>query len=152
MTRHILLPDKVAANMERIRIFNQMLDKGYGAAWLNNTAVAEIVQNSLLFFDGQRYSLHAWVIMPNHVHALFTPMEEWTVAKILHSWKSFSAREANKILGRVGVFWQREYFDRAIRDEQGFNTAVAYIENNPVKAGLCQVAEEWQFSSAYRGA
>ncbi len=117
--------------------------------WLKNTAVAEIVQNSLLFFDGQRYSLHAWVIMPNHVHALFTPMEEWTVAKILHSWKSFSAREANKILGRVGEFWQREYFDRAIRDEQGFNTAVEYIENNPVKAGLCQLAGKWQFSSAF---
>ncbi|MBV5338180.1 MAG: transposase [Deltaproteobacteria bacterium] len=148
MTGHILLPDKVAANRERIRIFNQLLDKGDGAVWLKNSAVAEIVQNSLLFFDGQRYSLHAWVIMPNHVHVLFTPMDDWTLTKIIHSWKSFSAREANKILGRVGEFWQREYFDRAIRNEQGFNSAVAYIENNPVKAGLCQVAEEWLFGSA----
>jgi REP element-mobilizing transposase RayT len=152
MTRHILLPDKVAANRERIRIFNQMLDKGDGAVWLKNSAVAEIVQNSLLFFDDQRYHIHAWVIMPNHVHVLFTPLEEWSVAKILHSWKSFSAREANKILGRVGEFWQREYFDRAIRDEKGFNAAIEYIENNPMKADLCQTAEEWQFSSAFRRA
>jgi len=151
MTQSILLPDKNAANKEQIRIYNQLLDKGDGAAWLKNSEVAEIVQNSLLFFDGQRYQLHAWVIMPNHVHVLFTPLEGWGVTKILHSWKTFSAREANKILGRVGEFWQREYFDRAIRDEDGFSAAVAYIENNPVKAGLCRIAGEWRFSSAFTG-
>jgi putative DNA methylase len=152
MTESILLPGKAAANKEQIRIVNQLLDQGHGAAWIKNPVVAAIVQNSLLFFNGQRYDLHAWVIMPNHVHVLFTPAESWTLAKILHSWKSFSAREANKVLGRVGKFWQSEYFDRAIRDEKGFSTAVEYIENNPVKAGLCQIADEWRFSSAFRKA
>lgn len=150
LTESILSPDKAAANRERMRNFNQLLDQGHGAAWLKNPVVAEVVQKSLLFFDGQRYSLHSWVIMPNHVHVLFTPAESWTLTKILHSWKSFSAREANKILGKVGEFWQQEYFDRAIRDEKGFNAAVEYIENNPVKAGLCQAAGEWCFSSAFR--
>ena len=152
MTESILSPDKAAVNKERMRNLNQLLDQGHGAAWLKNPAVAEVVQKSLLFFDGQRYSLHAWVIMPSHVHVFFTPAEGWTLTKILHSWKSFSAREANKVLGRVGEFWQKEYFDRAIRDEKGFNAAIEYIENNPVKAGLCQAAGEWRFSSAFRGA
>jgi REP element-mobilizing transposase RayT len=127
-----------------------MLDEGLGAAWLRNPAVAEIVLNALLFFNNQRYTLHAWVIMPNHIHVLFTPTAGWTLTKILHSWKSFSAREANKVLDRTGEFWQPEYFDRAIRDERGFIAAVEYIEFNPVKAGLCANPQEWRFSSAFR--
>jgi putative DNA methylase len=134
---------------ERSRRINALLDEGHGPAWLKNPAVAEIVRNSLMFFDDQRYTIHAWVIMPNHVHALFTPVEGWTLAKILHSWKSFSAREANKVLNRTGEFWQPEYFDRVIRNESGFIAAVEYIEHNPVKAGLCKGPEEWKFSSAY---
>lgn len=142
--------DESRAKIERIRHVNALLDEGHGAAWLKNPAVAEIVQNTLMFFDDQRYTIHAWVIMPNHVHALLTPAEGWTLAKILHSWKSFSARKANKVLDRTGEFWQPEYFDRAIRDEKGFIAAVQYIEHNPVKAGLCQSPHDWRFSSAFR--
>ena len=141
--------DEAKADAERTRQINLMLDEGYGAAWLKNPAVAEIVRNALLFFNDQRYTLHAWVIMPNHVHALFTPAEGWALTKILHSWKSFSAREANKVLDRTGEFWQSEYFDRAIRDERGFIAAVEYIEYNPVKAGLCENPRQWRFSSAF---
>ena len=141
--------DEAKADSERTRQLNQMLDEGHGAAWLSNSDVAEIVQNALLFFNDQRYTLHAWVIMPNHVHVLLTPAEGWTLIKILHSWKSFSAREANKVLKRTGEFWQPEYFDRAIRDENGFTAAVEYIEYNPVKAGLCENPHEWRFSSAF---
>jgi putative DNA methylase len=137
------------ADSECVRKINLMLDEGHGASWLKNPAVAEIAQNALLFFNNQRYTLHAWVIMPNHVHVLFTPAEGWTLSKILHSWKSFSAREANKVLDRTGEFWQPEYFDRAIRDEQGFIAAVEYIEYNPVKAGLCENPNTWRFSSAF---
>ncbi|OGR29420.1 MAG: hypothetical protein A2X83_06260 [Desulfuromonadales bacterium GWD2_54_10] len=141
--------DEAKTDSERTRQINLMLDEGHGAAWLKNPAVAEIVQNALLFFNDHRYTIHAWVIMPNHVHALFTPAEGWTLTKILHSWKSFSAREANKVLDRTGEFWQSEYFDRAIRDERGFIAAVEYIEYNPVKAGLCENPREWRYSSAF---
>jgi len=137
------------ADAEYTRQINLMLDECHGTAWLKNPAVAEIVQNALLFFNNQRYTLHAWVIMPNHVHVLFTPAEGWTLTIILHSWKSFSAREANKVLDRTGEFWQPEYFDRAIRDERGFIAAVEYIEYNPVKAGLCENPYNWRFSSAF---
>ena len=98
-----LLPVETVKDTYRHKI-NLLLDQGHGSLWLNNPLVAELVQNALLFFDKERYDLHAWVIMPSHVHALFTPLDDWTLTKIMHSWKSFSAREANKVLNRTGEF------------------------------------------------
>jgi REP element-mobilizing transposase RayT len=73
-----------------------------------------------LHFDGQRYRLLAWVVMPNHVHVLIETMTGHTLAAVLHSWKSYTAKEANRLLGRTGDFWQPEYFDRFIRDDRHF--------------------------------
>jgi len=111
--------------------------------------VAEMVQNSLLFFDRVRYRLSAWLVMPNYVHMLLTPCENQDVSAILHSLKSYTANEANKLSGRTGQFWQPESFDRWIRDADHFARVIAYIENNPVKAGLCKRPEDWPFSSAW---
>ena len=86
--------------------------------------------------------------MPNHVHTLFTPAAEFEMSGILHSWKSFAAHECNKFLRRSGRFWAREPFDRYIRNERHFHNALAYIEDNPVKAGLCEKPEDWPWSSA----
>jgi REP element-mobilizing transposase RayT len=87
--------------------------------------------------------------MPPHVHVLFTPLEEWTLSKLIQSWKSYSANTANRLLKRSGKFWAEEYFDRAIRDEQHYAALVQYIEANPVKAGLCAKSVEWKYGSAY---
>lgn len=89
---------------QRRRLAESYLDRGEGPAWLNDALLAELVQNALLFFDGQRYALHAWVIMPNHVHALFTPHATDSLMKILASWKSFTALRANAYLKRDGPF------------------------------------------------
>jgi putative DNA methylase len=124
------------------------LDLGKGPTYLREPAVAAVVQDSLLFFDGERYRMYAWCIMPNHVHALFTPAPDISLGKIMHSWKSFSAKQANSILGRSGTFWQEEYFDRFIRNARHFERAEGYIEWNPAKAGLCQAPEDWAFGSA----
>jgi REP element-mobilizing transposase RayT len=126
------------------------LDGGRGECHLRHPAVAAVVETALLFFDGQRYHLHAWVVMPNHVHALFTPSAGWSMSHIVGGWKSFTAKEANKLLRRAGQFWQEDYFDRFIRSEEHFADAVGYIENNPVKAGLCAAPEEWPFGSSRR--
>lgn len=144
------LPDGTATLERRIRI-EHALDRGHGEAWLSDARVAATVENALLHFDGERYRLHAWLIMPNHVHVVATPLGERTLAKIVHSWKSFTATAANALLGRRGVFWAREYFDRAIRDEAHFANAVSYAVMNPVKAGLCARPEEWRHSSAWSG-
>jgi REP element-mobilizing transposase RayT len=113
--------------------------------------VAEIVEGALLYFDGQRHRLHAWVVMPNHVHVLVTPTEGNTLSAILHSWKSFTAYKANIALGRTGAFWQEDYFDRFIRTQEHYWAAVTCIENNPVKAGLCETQERWTYSSTRLG-
>lgn len=106
------------------------------------------MQDALLFHKGAKYKLHAWVVMPNHVHVLLTPLEDVHFPTIMHSIKSYTANEANKIAGRSGQFWQLESFDRYIRNLKHFVGVIRYIENNPVKAGLCRSPEEWPFSSA----
>ena len=107
-----------------------------------------MVQAALLHFDGERYWLSAWVVMPNHVHLLVTPCISWSLSRIMKDMKSFTSREANKLLGRRGQFWMEDYFDRYVRDAKHFANAIAYIENNPVKAGLVKTPSEWRFSSA----
>ena len=122
-------------------------DKGYGECFLKDCRVAEIVQNALLYYDGVRYRLIRWCVMPNHVHVLIEMNGEWSLSSILKGWKSFTAHEANKLLGRKGKFWMQEYFDRYIRNERHFQNVVQYIDNNPVKAGLVSSPEEWPWST-----
>ncbi len=143
------LPENEAAAERRLRI-EAHLDLGLGHAWLRDTRVAESIENALFHFDGARYLLHAWVVMPNHVHTLLTPLGVDTLSRIVHSWKSFTANVANRILAQSGKFWQEEYFDRYIRNERHYFRTVDYIELNPVTAGLCERKEDWKFGSARR--
>jgi REP element-mobilizing transposase RayT len=140
--------DAQKMTLERRRRIEEFLDKGAGDCWLSDVSVAQMTEKALRYFDGQRYTLHAWVIMPNHVHVLLAPAKGESLPGIVHSWKSFTAHRANAILGRQGPFWQREYFDRKIRNERHFNDAIVYIHNNPLKAFLCDDQADWQFSSA----
>ena len=110
--------------------------EGIGACWLRNPELSAIVENALRHFDGDRYLLGSYVIMPNHVHVLVRPTMEHKLPDILQSWKSFTAKEANKSLGRSGGFWQDESFDHIVRDEQQLQKFSRYIEENPLKAGL----------------
>ncbi len=128
----------------------QYEDAGHGHCWLRDERIAGLVEDCLLHFDGQRYRLISWCIMPNHVHSLIEVFDNWSLARILHSWKSFTAHKANEILERTGEFWFREYFDRFVRDDRHFANAVRYVEENPVKAGLAGSPEDWRWSSAYR--
>ncbi len=123
------------------------LDSGYGACWLGESAVADLVQEALVHFDGQRYRLLAWCIMPNHVHAVVEPLAGNSLGGIVQSWKSFTAKAANRLLGREGPFWHKDYFDRFIRDEGHLARTVDYVEENPVKAGLVSAAADWPWSS-----
>lgn len=140
--------EKTDADIEfRTRIQN-FLDAGHGNCWLRDDRLAEIVQNSLLHFDAEQYRLHAWCVMPNHVHALFTPAPGYEMSRIVGDWKSVTAHRCSKLLGHSGRFWHKEFFDRYIRNEQHYRNALAYIENNPVKASLCEKPEDWPWSSA----
>ncbi len=133
------------------RRIERYLDQGYGDGLLKIPRVAKMIEDSLLRFDGTRYHLFSWVVMPNHVHALLTRLEKYKLKGILHSLKSFTAHEANKILNRTGQFWMEDYFDRYIRNQEHFAKTFRYIESNPVKAGLCSEAGDWPYSSAWFG-
>ena len=119
-----------------------------GSRLLRDSRAASVVENALSHFQGERYALSAWCVMPNHVHAVLTPYSGYSLSVILHSWKSYSAHQINKILRRNGRLWEEESFDHLIRNERAFERFVAYTENNPVAAGLCDRPELWLYSSA----
>jgi putative transposase len=112
------------------------LDAGHGACLLRRRDCAQVVADTLLHFEGERVVMISMVIMPNHVHALFVQNPEWPLEKLTQSWKRFAARQINKLLDRSGNFWQRDYFDRLVRDEKHFANCVRYIRRNPEKAKL----------------
>jgi REP element-mobilizing transposase RayT len=124
------------------------LDAGQGACHLNHPGIADMVANALYYFDGQRYRLHAWCVMPNHVHVLVEPFAGRPLGKIVHSWKSFTANEANKGLNLTGQFWQHEPYDHIIRSEREYRFHVEYVWENPDKAGLKQWKWRWRQSVA----
>ena len=123
------------------------LDAGRGECLLRQPEIAAVVEENFLHFDGDRYRLLAWVVMPNHVHVLVEILQ-MPMSLVVKHWKSYTAKEINRRLGRAGDFWQEDYFDRYMRDEAHLKKTVRYIENNPVKAGLVKFAHEWPFSSA----
>ena len=136
-------------NNEIRRRIADYLDQGQGSCYLKQPHVAKIVQDTILFFDLDKYLLSGWVVMPNHVHMVTTLLPGKPLAGIVQSLKSFTANEANKVLDRHGTFWMPDYFDRYIRNERHLAAAIAYVENNPVKAGLCRRPEDWPFTSAW---
>ena len=114
-------------------------DAGYGQCFLRDERIAAIMQDTLKHFDGERYQLICWCIMPNHVHVLIEVNEGWSLSRIMHGWRSYTAKEANRILGRTGKIWMEEYYDRYIRDDYHLQKTINYILNNPANAGL----DEW---------
>jgi REP element-mobilizing transposase RayT len=147
--RELSAESAIKADAVLRRRIEYYLDQGYGGCALKDVRVAKMVQESLLHFDAQRYWLSGWVVMPNHVHLLLTPNAHWSLSNIMKSFKSYTSHEANKLLDQHGQFWVEDYFDRYVRDKKHFANAVAYIENNPVKARLCGKPEYWPFSSAW---
>lgn len=182
------LPARVYRQFEEIRreaplmlprFVEMHLDSGFGSCLLRDPANAQIVIDAWKFFDGRRYLLHAWVVMPNHVHVLLEPFAGCELESVLHSWKSWTAKQivtlANSRGSSIGVppksermsgetpelrlaassakkgklrVRQPEYFDRFIRSESHYTSAVNYIHENPVKAGLTQKPSGWPWSSA----
>ena len=144
---------RLAADREYFREFEGALDASHGACWLRRPEIAGVVSGALRFFDGTRYRLRAWVVMPNHVHVVLTPLPGFALSAVLHSWKSFTAKDANRLLPEKSVreLWQRESYDRLCRDAAETERWISYVERNPVKAKLCAKIEDWLWSSAHPG-
>jgi putative transposase len=112
------------------------LDTGFGACYLREPRCARMVAEALHFFDGERYDLASFVIMPNHVHVLWQLRGETKLESVTHSVKSYSAGEINKVLGRRGAFWQQEGFDHLLRGIPHLERCLSYIQQNPEKSHL----------------
>jgi REP element-mobilizing transposase RayT len=141
----------ITAAGRSFRRIDAELDRGAsGPLWLQDPRIAGCVEDAIL--RGEKlghYSLSAYVVMPNHVHVLLHP--SLPLARITNGIKGVSARDANAILGRVGKpFWEDESFDHWVRIEAEFERIRAYIERNPVSAGLVERPEDWPWSSARR--
>ncbi len=166
-----LLPD-AEQKLERVQRLQELIDAGYGSCVFNEPEPAEMMQQTLQHFDGERYELHAWVIMPNHVHVLLQTKGDWELSKVVASWKKFSARRINDwkraveatrescvpkscVPGNAALpschspapVWHSEYWDRYIRNDNHYHQVLEYIHNNPVKAGLCENPKLWPWSS-----
>jgi putative transposase len=138
---------KIEDDRSRRRKLEDYLDQGRGHCWLRMPAIASLVQGAFRFHDAVNYHLRAWVVMPNHVHVLFV-VGARPMGQIIAGWKEYTAREANKLLGRRGKFWAEDYWDTYIRDAAHELRARRYIEDNPVKALLVRAPAEWAWSSA----
>lgn len=112
------------------------LDAGHGSCILRRRECGEIVAAALRYFDGDRAAIISSVVMPNHVHAIFVQNPDWPLEKLLRSWKSFTSRKINSLVGRDGSLWQRDYFDRLVRDQKHFANCIRYVRRNPQKAHL----------------
>ena len=162
------------AQLKRHREIEKLLDRGSGKCWLKHPAIAGLVAGNLVHFHGQRYRLKAWVVMPNHVHALVQPISGFTLGEIVKTWKQYTAMRARRMLdvdlnntgnasasesdnasesesdnaGESTRFWQPESYDHYVRDADDYDRIVHYIHWNPVKARLCAKPEDWPWSSA----
>lgn len=121
------------------------------ARWLAQPEIAAIVTEALQYRDKKEYDLFSYCVMPNHVHAVFAPLLRagqgyLPLHRILQSLKRHTARQANKLLGREGAFWQDESYDYVIRSAEEFERIVGYMIENPVKAGLVPAREDWPWS------
>jgi putative transposase len=132
----------------RRKRLEELLDAGYGSCLLRRPEIATLVIENWLRFDRVRYRLAAWVVMPNHAHVLVEIVDGHPVSRIVHSWKSFTAKAIAGVTGVQGRIWRPDYWDRVIRDAKHFAAAVDYIDYNPVKAGLARDPKNWPWSSA----
>ena len=127
---------------------------------LRDPRLAEEVRKSIYHFAGERYDVYAWVVMASHFHWLFKPTDGWVESlgpsarertpreRIMQSIRRHTARQCNKLLNREGTFWQDESYDHCVRSADELLRIIEYVEMNPVKAGLCDCPEEWNYSSA----
>jgi REP element-mobilizing transposase RayT len=138
---------EIEDDIERRKKLQAYLDKGRGECPLRKPTIASLVDEALRFHNHAQYELRAWVVMPNHLHVLFKVTVK-PMGLVIKDWKEYTAREANKVLGRQGKFWAPDYWDTYMRDSKHELQARHYAEQNPVKARMAREPKDWLWSSA----
>ena len=119
------------------------LDAGYGSCLLRQKAAAQIVKDSLEYYNNQKYLLHAWCIMPNHLHVIFQLLASYRQREVLFGWKSFTAHAINKALNRRGTLWQSDCYNHIIRTEREYYNQMWYVWNNPKYLPAEEIKWRW---------
>ena len=138
---------RISDDAERRQELEAYLDLGRGECHLHKPEVAQLIEDNIRQFAGDRYELRAWVIMPNHVHVLFK-VGAVSMSETVGAWKKHTGRLANRLLGISGSFWAKDYFDVYMRNPEQERNTICYIENNPTKSKLVLDPKEWPWSSA----
>ena len=128
--------DRVKFERQFERCRERFLDSCQGECILRRPDFARIVGDSLLHFDGERYRMGDFVVMPNHVHLLAAFATAESLYEQCDSWMHYTAFQINKKLKRAGKFWQSEPFDHLVRSPEQYERLRRYIRDNPKKAGL----------------
>ena len=110
--------------------WERWLDECHGECLLKRPEIRDVVERAMRHFDQARYRLGEFIVMSNHVHVVITPWGDHTLSAILHSWKSFTSHEINRMLQRTGTLWQKESFDHIVRSPEEMERIVSYIRNN----------------------
>lgn len=118
------------------KLWHQWLDAGYGACWLGDPPIRKLVIDQFFKHDGDGSRLDAWVVMPNHFHALVQVREVGGLGRLVQHWKGGSAREINQVIGRAGSLWQQEPHDHIVRSEAQLQHYRRYVAKNPIDARL----------------
>ena len=142
MRRELSGAERNRLHQLRIQI-DSYLDQSHGKCYMRDEAIASMVAGALQYFEGVRYHLLAWCVMPNHVHSVVQLLENWELKQVLHSWKSFTAHQAVQKYHCSKPFWQVESYDHIFRTETELERAITYVENNPIAAGLM----DWKWVS-----
>jgi putative transposase len=131
---------------------DRALDQSQTGKIFNDVACANVMVHGLRHFCGTRYDLLAWCVMPNHIHIVVLIYPDHNLGQVVRSWKTFVTSEINRLQKSSGPIFAKDYFDRFMRDGIQTERAIAYVENNPVAAGLCIEPQNWAWSSAFERA
>ena len=133
---------------ERQRRLHHLLDSGYGSCLLARPKLAELVDQCLQSFNGRQCELISFVLMPSHMHLLLGSNSGYRLEQVLLALMDWTEEQCEEKLGISGRVWSRQYREQIIRDEEHMLAAIEFIHSDPVRAGLCVDAEDWEFSSA----
>ncbi len=147
---HRPFPAATLNSGQAFAVMDRLLDEACsGPFYLRQPPIADMVVEAIHYNAAnlEHYGLHAFVVMPNHVHLLATPAVP--LPKLTKSLKNITAKRANTILAMTGTcFWQEETYDHRVRTSREFEKIHTYIEQNPVRAGLVHEAKHYRWSSA----
>ncbi len=145
----------------RVRTLQRYLAEGYvyhvssttheRRAVFRSPDAAQVLLDAIDFQRADRALVLAYVVMPDHFHALVAPRTPWTISKVMQSIKGYTSRVLSERLGQRGRLWQPSFYDRVIRSEPQLWGCVEYIHENPVKAGLSCEVDGYPYSSAHAG-